>query len=391
MTVLVIQRASINFYPPIINQTNIMVEAGIPVKILDGGHGSRPEGLHPDIKLIRPLAHLSANNSAKHSKLYQQQLRLSGNIQFINAVNKEQKTTNIYARIGYDSPAISLLGFSRFSGHTIYHFHEHPETAQASNYLQLQHKIARHHARRAELIVIPDKHRALALQQEEHLTNTPIVVPNCPRRLKELPTGKLRTIVQQHLPSTKYIVLFQGAISTNYYADTIIRSIPYWPLDATMVFLGPVYQETKEQLLQVAQESKVTNRLIFLPQVEYSQLFNYTVDADLALSLIKPITFNFAHMSGASNKRYEFMACGIPQLSNIGPGMKELIDDNEIGLCINPEDIEAIGNSVKNLLLNKPLRQTMSERARSLHLQKYNYDLQFAPIVERLLRYQEGA
>lgn len=390
MTILLIQRASIDFYPPILNQANIIAESGLTVKIIDGGTDERrPKSLQSDIELFRPLAQSYNEKDGNLLKQNQRSQQVWNNIRFIKAIIKEQKKAEICTRIGYDSPAIVALGFSRFSGQTIYHFHEHPEAYRPSLYINLQHKIARYHARHEEMIIVPDKHRAIALQKEEHLSTTPYVVPNCPRPLVTLPTGRLRSIVHQQRPKTKYIALFQGSVSKNYYLDNIIKSIPWWPEEVSMVFIGPVRQSTKIELTDLAREIKVEDRLLFLSQVDYSQIFNYTVDADIAFCMIKPVNLNYTFVAGASNKRYEFMACGIPQISNTGPGMKELIEENRVGICVDPQNIELLGRQVKDLILNEHQRKKMGERARALHLQKYNYDLQFDTILTHLLKIEK--
>jgi glycosyltransferase involved in cell wall biosynthesis len=236
---------------------------------------------------------------------------------------------------------------------------------------------------------MPDVHRAAALAHEENLARLVMVVRNCPRRLTRLPPGRLTEAMLGR--QKRFTVLFQGAVAENYYADKIIQSMVWWPPESVMVFLGPTKGAFDERLREIARDVGVPDRVVLLSQVPYCDLFGYTVGADLGLTMIKPHSFNFAHMAGASNKRYEFMACGVPQISNRGPGMHDLVEGNGVGLCVDPEDPEEIGHQVAYLLGNEPLRRRMGEQGRRLHLDEYNYEVQFAGLLETVMSYLDRA
>ena len=374
-----IQRAAIDHYPPTINQANMLAEAGLRVVALDGGIGAPPDALHSDVRLVRSLQ--GAPTGAVS--------RLLGIIRFLLAVRAVHSSTSIKARIGYDSPGIASMAATRFQGLTVCHFHEYPEIpSNEGRKVDAQHRVARRLARSSDLTVMPDSYRAEAVAQEEKLERFPTVVRNCPRRLTRLPADKLRGAISGR--QGRFTVLFQGAVSENYYASTIVRSMAWWPVESVVVFLGPVKDELEGRLIELARDMDVSQRVVLLPQVPYSALFGYTVGADLGLTLIKPHTFNFAHMAGASNKRYEFMACGIPQISNRGPGMQELIEGNEVGICVDPDNPEELGRQIAYLLRDEPLRRRMGERGRRLHIKEYNYEVQFAEVLEALVSSLEG-
>jgi glycosyltransferase involved in cell wall biosynthesis len=369
--VALIQRAALDFYPPTINQANLLAEAGLRVVALDGGMGAPPTALHPGVRLVRPLGETPANAVR----------RLVRSVQFLHAVRAVQARSGAKVRIGYDSPGIAALAAARFQGLTVCHFHEYPEVpGNEGRKVDLQHRVARRLARDADLTVMPDSFRAQALAAEDRWQRMPAIVRNCPRKVTQLPTDRLSRVLAGR--QRRFTVLFQGAVSVNYYADAIVKSMDWWPQDAVMVFLGPVKGAFEERLRELARQVGVLDRVFLLPQVPYSDLFGYTVGADLGLTLIKPHTFNFAHMAGASNKRYEFMACGIPQISNHGPGMSDLIEGNGVGICVDPESTEEIGRQVSYLLGNEPLRRDMGARGRRRHLEEHNYEIQFAGVLD---------
>lgn len=374
--VLLVQRAAMTFYPPGINQANILAEEGLKVVIIEGGGAA--DGI-PDfstgVTLLRPLA---KNES----------ISLLENMRFASFVRSIlAKCSRNTVCIAYDEPAALLLSLFPFQGRVVFHFHEYPlGNIQRKAIDILRNKLIDSYMRQSAQVNMADSYRAAAFYRERKLPRYPTVIRNCPRKMSHLPVGKLRKKLLSMGITKKHILLFQGAIGVNYYADNIVTSMEYWPSDSVMVFIGPVRPLIKDVLKQEALKRGVSDRVIFLGQVSYSTLFSYTVDADIAFTMIKPVSFNFSHMAGASNKRYDAMACGIPQISNFGPGMQELIIDNGIGICVNAESPEEIGRSVADLL-EKPVRlKKMSDAARKLHLSRYNYDIEFSSVRDSIVK-----
>lgn len=122
--------------------------------------------------------------------------------------------------------------------------------------------------------------------------------------------------------------------------------------------------------------------MVFLAPVQYRDLFTYTVDADLCLTLLRPKTLNFKYSAGASNKRFESMACGVPQVSDSGPGLRGLIENTGVGVCLPRLEPEALGRTVSLLLENDDGRSRMGRRARRLHLERLNYETEFEPVLD---------
>jgi glycosyltransferase involved in cell wall biosynthesis len=90
------------------------------------------------------------------------------------------------------------------------------------------------------------------------------------------------------------------------------------------------------------------------------------------------------YTAGAVNKRFEYMALGVPQIANTGPGMSEVIEDSGAGVLVDCEDPASIGEKICSLLSNPEWRRRIALNARQAHLEKYCYEVQFGPVLERL-------
>jgi len=378
--IVLIQRAEINYYPPVINAVNVLGECGLKVVIIDGGKNNSFPSLPSNVHVYRPFVDQSDHG-------------LYSSWNFAKSVWKVLRRFEPSICIAYDQPAAALIGLIPFKGKKIFHYHEYPCDYDGDEQLffRLQNKVAVAFSNSAEMLCFPDSHRASAFFRENRLAIYPEIVKNCPAKLEELPQNKLKDWLIGLGVKPRWVLIFQGAVCSNYYSENIVASMEYWPEGAIMVFIGPVNSEFRSNLEEMASHLGVMHRLYFRGQVPYLDLFSYTVEADITFTMIKPVTFNFRHMAGASNKRYEAIACGIPQISNIGPGMTELIEDNGVGICIDPANPETIGNAVTELLLNPERRREMGKKARELHLNKFNYEQEFDSVLKIIKKWCRGA
>jgi len=296
--------------------------------------------------------------------------------------------------IAYDAIGCHYLGRPRDSdAFTIWHLHEHIDANLAvSTSSRKSHQFVRRHAADADLVVVPDAGRAEALLEAGFVPERPAVVMNCPRRQEVLPADRLRPALRERGSSGKVVVLYQGSIGEIQCADVVVRSMSMWPHEATLVFLGPVHREWRDRIERLARDQGdgVVQRLVMLPRVGYRDLLGYTVGADLGLGLIRQRGEHFGYCSGASNKRFEYMACGVAQVANRGHGMQELIEDTGCGACVDEESPEAVGRTVSRLIGEADARAEMGRKARKAHLEKYNYEVQFEPVRRRILEVLAG-
>jgi len=377
--VLLIQRSSTDYYPPVINQARLLSKAGLKVTLIDGGLGRHLAGLGSDVLVLRPFSNLISASLAG---------RVWKNIEFIQFVRRYQKAAKVRICIAYDSPAIlACLPSAGFSGMSVYHFHDHAQIGLANlNGGLMQYLSALPKLSKADVVVVADSMRKKMICRQAHIDESKVlVVRNCPMLCEKLPQGELKAHLMKNNFRAAKIVFFQGAVSENYYASQIIRSMKDWPAETGMVFMGPLSDSYRNVLAKIAKNTSVSDRVCFLQPVSYDRLFRHTLDADVGIALQKQKTENFKFMTGACNKRYEYMACGVAQISSRGYGLDELIEGNHVGKCVDPENLSEISNAVSFIVSNPSAAGDMAEKARRLHLDKYHYEKEFLPVLERIL------
>jgi glycosyltransferase involved in cell wall biosynthesis len=381
LDVLLVQRAAAVGYPPTINQANLLAESGLRVGLVDC---PREEPLEGDEALLSPGIQRWGVRSRRGTSL----TRLTDGFAFKRRVVSAIRQTRPRVIVAYDCAGAFAVGRpDRCTARVIWHSHEYPEMLRGMGFIQRKAvEFVFRYARVTDGIIFPDANRAQCFQRETRLKNVPWVVMNCPRKLKSLPKGILRKkLVSSGVEVKGPIVLFQGSVGYNQCLERVIRSMRWWPHDAIFIMLGPLASDWGSHLMRIAKEDRVNHRVVFVNSVSYSNLFSHTVDADIGVGFYEPNRTNHVFMSGACNKRLEYMACGIPQVADQGPGMRELVEKNECGLSADPFDPKEIGQAINYLLTHTATAQRMGRNGRTAHLGSLNYETQFWAVRDKIL------
>ena len=89
------------------------------------------------------------------------------------------------------------------------------------------------------------------------------------------------------------------------------------------------------------------------------------------------------HINAQPNKIFEYMASGIPVIGSNFPMWKELIELQELGVCVDPKDPKAIGDAIEYLRTNPTRAKSMGARGKQRVKDTYNWSVE----EEKLVRY----
>ena len=71
----------------------------------------------------------------------------------------------------------------------------------------------------------------------------------------------------------------------------------------------------------------------------------------------------------------EANACGVPVIGGLSGGISHAVLDNKTGLLVNPLDIEAISNSIIELLVDANLSKKLGDYGRERVISELNYEV----------------
>lgn len=383
---LLVLRSCAEHYPPTVNQANLLAAAGLRVGVIDLSFVGSVTALAPEIRRWR--VHPMWNS--KLEPPYPAWRRWSNWLRFRQTCRRVIRTTRPGVVIAYDTLGSLFVPPASGRFRTIYHFHElsGPEAGEGFGPRRARLQAAKN-SRNADLVVFPDAQRARIFQARAGLTTPPSVVMNCPRRMTMVPPSPLRQRLEETGTAGGSLVCYLGSIGADQGLVEAARSLHHWPADARLVLIGGAANAMKKAILAAAAEVNAAGRLVFLGPHPHAAALALAAGADLGLALIQPNNESWRYSAGAINKRFEYMALGLPQVTNDGPGVPEIVGaggDHGCGLCVDARDATAIGRAVHELLTSAELRRRMAANARTRHLEDLNYEQQFASVRDWIIQ-----
>ncbi|MCT6718331.1 glycosyltransferase family 4 protein [Acidovorax sp. K2F] len=79
------------------------------------------------------------------------------------------------------------------------------------------------------------------------------------------------------------------------------------------------------------------------------------------------------HVDAQPNKMFEYMSAGVPVIASHFPLWREIVEGNDCGLCVDPQDPAAIAGAVNRLVDDSALAQRLGENGRRAVMERYNW------------------
>jgi glycosyltransferase involved in cell wall biosynthesis len=220
--------------------------------------------------------------------------------------------------------------------------------------------------RRAELAAPECKRRA--------------IVWNCPRREEAQPQREPAVPGELH-------VFYHGSVSPTRLPLAVIQAVALLPAG---VRLTAVIYETigsarhSQQLREEAERLGVADRVAILKQRPRFESMQLCAEMDVGLTFMPLRTddSNEEHASTASNKAFDYLACGVALLMSDRPDWRTTFADAGMGQVCNPEDPASIAAALRWFLEHPTEMRAMGERGRRRVLDDWNYEAQFQPVLD---------
>lgn len=305
--------------------------------------------------------------------------------QYFISVFKAIKQCRPKGLIIYD-PVSFFIGFSvakLFKIALLYYFYEYytltdlPKRLSFHYFYKIWEKFL---SKKSDAIIVGETNRLRLYRKFANLNNTPsFVVINCPLSGLEVPT-EFPKILFNYKNQGKKILLYQGIVSDGHCHAEMVKALLKLPEEVLLVLLGHGDPNYKAALHNLAKLNGVDHRLILLDRVSPEELFSYIAAADIGLLLYRPKSLNSIY--AAPGKLFEYLAMGVPVIYPGKTSIKEIIGPLDVGEAYRAETPEDLANSVRCLLNRLQRDPSIKKRARESYLQQFNYETQFAPVIE---------
>ncbi len=170
--------------------------------------------------------------------------------------------------------------------------------------------------------------------------------------------------LRQHLhlaPETR-IALYQGNIQADRKLDTLIRAATFLRQDVVIVLMGKGIGNIVQELLALAREEGVVERIKIIPSVPYKELLEWTASADIGLIIYEPEHSLNVQMC-LPNKLFEYLMAGLPVLATPLNAINEVLYRYNVGQTVATPQPEAVGNAINTMLAERDVLATMHRNA----------------------------
>lgn len=301
------------------------------------------------------------------------------------------KPSYIYASDPFSCPVALILSY--LPGVRII-YHEHDATGIAGTTGRVFFDSARfmlwarrRAALRAILCVTPNSRRAELLSETSGRDKDIYSVLNCPKKSEAL-FGKSKS--DKRIISAAY----HGTIVPGRVPLKILEAVALLPENVNLKVIG---FETVGSIGYMRQLKEAALRLGINERVEFISPFplrrdvlSYLQGCDIGISLMpgKAYDVNEITMAGASNKPFDYMACGLALLVSDLPDWQKMYVEPGYSLACNPEDPEDIARVLRWFLEHPEETRRMGELGRQKILSEWNYEKQFEPVL-KILEYSQ--
>jgi len=369
--VLYIQYTNPAVYPPLEHSSRILAQDGWDVLFL----GTAAEGTADALRF------------PSHPKITVQQMPLCLGgwrqklhyIQFccwVLAWTFRWQPQWVYASDLLSCPIALLL--SVLGVRLIYHEHDSPTTAHDSFFIRLCLLLRKWLVRRAKMCILPNQERVQCFASDLSNSNKVFCVWNCPAQEEVSPPRP---------PSNgnDLWVLYHGSIVPPRIPPTVLSALATLPKMVKLRVIGYEtlgHRDYVHQLQETACQLGISERVELLTALPRKELLEWCKACDIGLAFMPNDSndINLKHMIGASNKAFDYLACGLALVASNLPDWQEMYVEPGYGLACNPDDPASIAAALRWYLEHPTEMREMGNRGRQRILTEWNYETQFKPV-----------
>ena len=173
------------------------------------------------------------------------------------------------------------------------------------------------------------------------------------------------------LPATGPYVGFVGGFFPWHGLETLIKAVPFVREKVpTATFLLVGDGQTRPALEQSVKQQGLTDIVRFVGRADWAQVPTWIAACDVCVVLHRQTR----SYPGDSMKLWEYMACGRPVITTVGPGYGEIVEAIGCGLAAKPDDAQDLAQQLVRLLEDPDERMKMGDRGRMAVIQSHTWE-----------------
>lgn len=232
-------------------------------------------------------------------------------------------------------------------------------------------------ARRAEITLFPHEDRLRYFEKETGPLPNALCVRNMPSAEDIRPNTAGQKVLRLH---------YHGNIGPVYLPKTLFQAIA----ESEGVEMNISGYETlpgqKKALEHLIREVGAGEKVRLSGLVPRPQMLDHCAVSDVGVAFMRPNPedVNTCYMAGASNKPFEYMACGLALLVADVPEWKDLFVKPGFAFYCDTTRKESIAAALRQFVEQRAQTRRMGEMGQEKILKEWNYEKEFSGVVARL-------
>lgn len=155
----------------------------------------------------------------------------------------------------------------------------------------------------------------------------------------------------------------------------IVRAMELMETETRLILAGTFGEKATELSAQAEAGWKHIEAVGHISRTEVRELLSSSV-AGLVTFLPLP-----NHIDAQPNKMFEYMSAGVPVIGSHFPLWKEIIEDNECGICVDPLNPKAIAVAMDYLMTHPSAAERMGVNGQKAVREKYNWSIEERKLI----------
>jgi glycosyltransferase involved in cell wall biosynthesis len=369
-------------YPPVDHSSRILAEDGWDVLMLSGGSDEAR-----DLR-FEPCPGRVVKEMRFEPPGIRQKLHYARFCFWVFFWALRWRPSWVYASDPFSSPVAFLLTWIPGID-LLYHEHDSPRPLDATGrpVAPLQRLIARARvavARRATLCVLPQEQRLVRFRTETGRSGEILCVWNCPAR-DEVST------MQEHKATGRMQVAYHGSIVPGRPPRSVVEALAHLPEEVTLHIAG--YETVGArgyvaELRELADRLGLGSRVHFAGPMSRRRLLTWARASHVGLSFMPSAETdpNIRNIVGASNKPFDYLACGQALLVSDEPEWVRVYVTPGYGRSCDPDNVTQLAAELQWFFDHPSERAQMATKGQARIQADWNYETRFAPVIDRMTK-----
>ncbi len=363
-------------YPPLEHSSRILADRGWDVLFLGSGAWGKAEAFrfppHPRIRTVLSGFPPPGWRQKLHYAAY-----------CLKSVWQVWRSRSvwIYASDPLSCPA-ALLASWLPGRRVIYHEHDSPDTVANSKFMRAVLGAREQLCSRAAAVILPNEERARIFAGMVKLGRPPLIVWNCPERRE--------VVAQPSSTAEETVVFYHGSLNAMRLPFSVMEALTLAPGKPQLHFAGYItigQPDFLHDFLAEAARRGLAGRVKYLGACpERGELLAHCSQATIGLAFMpkRSSDINMVAMTGASNKPFDYMACGLGLIVSDLPEWQAMFVKPGHAVACDSEDSGSIARAIAWFVEHPRDAAEMRARGRQKIMAEWNYEAQFEPVLELL-------